>query len=278
MKICLLNYLHVLIQQHILLKKGNYLAPQYSTYNMADMLVGITEYPNPIETGVWHSHERSLISFVLKGKNLESRTCKQISRTPGHISFYHIGEPHQNIYIKFPSKHISIEFENSFYSRYDLTEEGIYSAINKSPDGVFLFTKILKEIVIDDQVSQSSIEMMLLDLVHTSFKTKDISGGWIVKINEILCDKWNEQVSLAELARETHIHPVTISKHFRQYFSCTFGEYTRKLKVEKAMTLIKSSKSSLTDIAYLCGFADQSHFTRIFKQQTGFLPKEYQKL
>jgi len=265
-------------QQLILLKKGNYLAPQYTTHIMADMLVGITEYPNPIETGIWHSHERSLISFVLKGKNLEHRAGKQISRTPGNVNFYHAGEPHQNIYTQFPSKHISIEFESTFYSQYDLTEAKIEQAINKTPDAVFLFTKILKELLINDQVSQSSIEMMILDLVHISLKKVNASGSWTTKIREMLYDKWNECPTLTELARETCTHPVTISKHFRQYFSCTLGEYTRKLKVEKAMALMKSSKSSLTNVAYACGFADQSHFSRVFKQQTGFLPREYQNL
>jgi len=265
-------------QQFILLKKGNYLAPQYITYDIAGILVGITEYPDPIETGIWHSHERSLISFVLKGKNLENRTSTQISRTPGDINFYHAGELHQNIYVQFPSKHVSIELESGFYSQYELTEAEIEHAIDKTPDAILLFTRILKELVINDQVSQSSIEMMILDLVHTSFKMKNASGRWTTKIREILNDKWNEYPSLAELAMETRTHPVTISKYFRQYFSCTLGEYTRKLKVEKAMALMKSSKSSLTDIAYACGFADQSHFSRIFKQQTGFLPKEYQKL
>jgi AraC family transcriptional regulator len=265
-------------QQFILLKKGNYLAPHYTTHAMADMLVGITEYPDPIKTGVWHSHERSLISFVLKGKNLENRSGKQISRTPGDINFYHAGEPHQNIYVQFPSKHVSIELESGFYSRHALTEAKIEQAINRTPDALFLFARILKELAINDQVSQSSIETMILDLVHTSFKMEKASGSWATKIREILHDKWNEHPGLAELAKETSTHPVTISKHFRQYFSCTLGEYIRKLKVEKAMTLMKSSKTPLTDIAYACGFADQSHFSRVFKQQTGFLPKEYQKL
>jgi len=34
---------------------------------------------------------------------------------------------------------------------------------------------------------------------------------------------------------------------------------------------------SLTDIAYLTGFSDQSHFTRIFKKFTGSNPSEYRR-
>ncbi|MFV8347795.1 AraC family transcriptional regulator [Flavobacterium sp. ZB4P13] len=38
------------------------------------------------------------------------------------------------------------------------------------------------------------------------------------------------------------------------------------------------NSASLTDISFECGFADQSHFIRTFKQQTGFLPKKFQNL
>ncbi|MEW6737177.1 MAG: helix-turn-helix domain-containing protein [Acidobacteriota bacterium] len=42
--------------------------------------------------------------------------------------------------------------------------------------------------------------------------------------------------------------------------------------------MIKNSQMSLTEIALHCGFADQSHFTRNFKEITGFLPKEFRKI
>ena len=40
---------------------------------------------------------------------------------------------------------------------------------------------------------------------------------------------------------------------------------------------MKQNQYSLTEIAYLTGFSDQSHFTRIFKQHTGKSPSAYKK-
>jgi AraC family transcriptional regulator len=91
-------------------------------------------------------------------------------------------------------------------------------------------------------------------------------------------DRWQETLTLQELAQELQLHPVTISKHFPKYFNCTLGEYMRKVKIEKALTQIRTSPESLTEIAYACGFFDQSHFIKAFKQVTGFLPKAYKKL
>ncbi|HWK05009.1 MAG TPA: AraC family transcriptional regulator [Puia sp.] len=91
-------------------------------------------------------------------------------------------------------------------------------------------------------------------------------------------DRWNELLSLQDLSVVVGVHPVTISKHFSRYFNCTLGQYMRKLRINKAISLVKSSGTSLTDISYECGFADQSHFIRTFKHMTGFLPMQYQRL
>ena len=56
------------------------------------------------------------------------------------------------------------------------------------------------------------------------------------------------------------------------------AEYMRKLKTEKALSMIRFPENSLTSIAYACGFFDQSHFTRIFKQLNGILPSKYKNL
>jgi AraC family transcriptional regulator len=98
------------------------------------------------------------------------------------------------------------------------------------------------------------------------------------KIVELLNDNWNSEISLSDLAFVANVHPKTISKHFPRYFNCTLGEYRRIIKVDKSLSLIKTSNLSLTEIAYECGFYDQSHFTATFKYMTGFRPKEFQKI
>ncbi|NJL41246.1 MAG: AraC family transcriptional regulator [Leptolyngbyaceae cyanobacterium SM1_4_3] len=38
---------------------------------------------------------------------------------------------------------------------------------------------------------------------------------------------------------------------------------------------MRSQKLSISDIAIECGFSNQSHLTKVFKQQTGTTPKSY---
>ena len=122
--------------------------------------------------------------------------------------------------------------------------------------------------------------MFFLNLVHRAQKLqqKERLPSWVKTIRALLQDRCTEKITLQELAAVADVHPVTISKYFPAYFSCTLGDYMRKLNVEKALRLIKDPGVSLSGVTYACGFADQSHFIRTFKHYTGFLPAAYQKL
>ena len=41
--------------------------------------------------------------------------------------------------------------------------------------------------------------------------------------------------------------------------------------------MIANKENSITDIAYACGFQSVRSFNRIFKEEIGCTPKEYQK-
>lgn len=262
------------------LDRGHYLGKVVDIFYADGIIVGTTTYPKEAFTGQMHYHDNLHISFVLQGGSIEKRVGSEYERLPGNIMFYRAGEAHQNIQKVFPSKNINLEIENEFLKKYDISEESIKRGITHFPDGKFLMLKIYKELSESDSLSVASINMLFLDLVINAEKRnyKREFPSWIKIIYEMLNDQWNEKLTLPDLARAANVNPITISKHFHKYFSCTLGEYMRKLKIEKSMFMINSTTDSLTEIAYACNFADQSHFTRTFKQLTGFLPKQYKKL
>ena len=226
-----------------------------------------------------HYHENPHICFLLQGGDIESRSHRSYERKTGDIYFYYAGETHSSISRKSISKNTVIEFGKTFLGKYGLSESQIDTAVRHNLDAKFLILKMQKEMLIDDGWSPLTIQTLLLNLVNYSSESYDKAvPKWVQSLADFLNDKWNEKVTLQELSTATATHPVTISKHFRKYFSCTLGEYLRKRRIDKSIPLIKDSRMSLTEIALHCGFADQSHFTRTFKQLTGFLPKEFRNI
>ena len=125
-------------------------------------------------------------------------------------------------------------------------------------------------------------ESLLVNVFNNYLKNKKNSKkkipAWAQELKEIIQDHIDTNLSLKELSKGLEINPSYLSREFSKYFEdLSFGEYIRKSRIEKAIELMQSSGYSLTEIAYLTGFSDQSHFTRIFKKHTGQNPSVYRK-
>jgi AraC-like DNA-binding protein len=146
-------------------------------------------------------------------------------------------------------------------------------------DGLYSWAKHLHQL---KHTQAGPVEQMLLEVYHKYIKESKSKKApeWAKELKEMIQDQLdtNMALSLQQVSDELEINPTYLSREFSKYFeNLSFGEYIRKLRIEKAMHLMGSTDYSLTEIAYLTGFSDQSHFTRIFKKQTGQTPTLYKK-
>jgi len=75
---------------------------------------------------------------------------------------------------------------------------------------------------------------------------------------------------------------VTLSAgHFSRAFKQTFGDtphgHVMRRRVEAAKAMMLKSAEPLSQIAYLCGFADQAHFSRTFRKLAGATPLAWRR-
>jgi AraC family transcriptional regulator len=258
-------------------KKGEYSGNVTALHDERGVLSSITTYDQNNFNGTWHYHENTHISLVMYGGCLEKKK-EGYERLPGMLTFYHAAEPHQVMQVSGRSRHINLEIERKFLAENGLDEHQVGKAVTSNPDGKFLLLKMQHELLSADTVTGISIRMLLLDFICGTEKVKSTPPAWIRRIHDLLEASWSKQVDLESLSAAAGVHPVTVCKYFHRYFGCTLGQYLRKLKTEKALAMISQGGYSLSEITYRCGFADQSHFIRTFKQYTGLLPRKYQGL
>lgn len=144
-------------------------------------------------------------------------------------------------------------------------------------DALYSWAKHLQK----EKHTQQPVEYLFLDVFNTFIKQKSSlkkTPGWVKELKEIIQDQVDTNLNLAEISKSLDINPSYLSREFSKHFNnLSFGEYIRKQRIEKAIEFMRSSTHSLTEIAYLTGFSDQSHFTRIFKKQTGQNPSVFRK-
>lgn len=146
-------------------------------------------------------------------------------------------------------------------------------------DALYSWAKFLK----NQRHTQNPSEQLLIEIYRKFLKEKPAGKkvpAWVGELREMIQDQIDTDLSLSlqEVSESIQIHPAYLSREFSKYFDgFSFGEYLRKLRVEKAIKLLENADYTLSEIAYLTGFSDQSHFTRIFKKHTGFSPGVYKK-
>jgi AraC family transcriptional regulator len=98
---------------------------------------------------------------------------------------------------------------------------------------------------------------------------------WLRTAEELLRARSGERIRLSDLAAEVGVHPAHLARVFRAHHGVSVGEYGRRVRLTRAAEEIAAGDAPLAAIAARAGFADQSHFTRLFREYVGMTPARY---
>lgn len=230
----------------------------------------------------WHYHENAYFYYHLKGHLVEVNKKKSFICRPGTILFHHWQDPHYNTRFSTDARFLHVELEKPWFQKHGLSIERLGGSTQLTNISLkSLFIKMYRECMINDELTCCSIDGLLLqtfsEMLRRYPQTEPSTPHWVKKIKDILREHKGEKITLQYLSSEINVHPVHLSREFPRYFQMTFGEYYRKIKLERSVQLLGCMKFSLTDIAYDCGYADQSHFIRSFKAAFGITPSKYRQ-
>src|SRR5262249_2353682 len=97
----------------------------------------------------------------------------------------------------------------------------------------------------------------------------------LASAEERLRARGREKVALGELAQAAGVHPAHLARTFRSRYGVSVGEYGRRLRLAWTVGELARGERPLAEVALEAGFADQSHFTRVFKRYVGSTPARY---
>jgi AraC-like DNA-binding protein len=84
-------------------------------------------------------------------------------------------------------------------------------------------------------------------------------------------------VSTRDCAKITRLSASYFSRAFKVSFGETFSKYVARRRTERAQEMMVMTDERLCEIALSCGFADQSHFTRVYQRQVGSSPASWRR-
>jgi AraC-like DNA-binding protein len=111
---------------------------------------------------------------------------------------------------------------------------------------------------------------------HTTQRPEPAATVCLAEVRRRLADELEQPPSLAELAAAVGVSRFQLLRRFASVYGCTPHAWLTQQRAERARSLVRAGVP-LSEAAAACGFADQSHMTRIFTRQFGFTPGAWQR-
>lgn len=86
-----------------------------------------------------------------------------------------------------------------------------------------------------------------------------------------------KEASLQQIARECGLSVSYFSRAFKVSTGLTPHDWLQRRRVSRAKELLLAGNAPLAEIALTCGFADQSHLTRVFARLAGNTPHAWRR-
>ena len=121
--------------------------------------------------------------------------------------------------------------------------------------------------------SFSVLSNMILTDHHKSIQPQSID-----LIKKYVDDHFTEHdFSINKMSQDLSYNYKYISHVFKKQTGIGIIEYLNTIRIQNACTIMEQGFTSISDIAYTCGYSDSQYFSKIFKGKMGMAPSQYIK-
>lgn len=132
----------------------------------------------------------------------------------------------------------------------------------------------------------AKITTLLLDILIESNGEERLSSKVILPqtdyeglrvVEHHIMSNLKKDLPIAELAILAGFNGSKLKRDFKQVYGTTIFKYLTRLRMEKAVSLIRAEGLSVAEAAYEVGYSNPQHFTKAFKRTLGYLPSKLKK-
>ncbi|MDG1642864.1 helix-turn-helix domain-containing protein [Klebsiella huaxiensis] len=124
---------------------------------------------------------------------------------------------------------------------------------------------------------------LLLDAIVTAGKPTQQAEStlreeaMIKKGIDFINQHFDQPLTLSEVASHTGMSYSWFSRLFKKVSRHNFKEYLTLVRLNKARTLLRDTRTPITDISHSCGFQEHKYLIAAFNKYCGVTPTEYRK-
>jgi AraC family transcriptional regulator len=228
----------------------------------------------------WHEHRDASICFVVSGTYAERMRARDHECPPHAMVFKPAGERHADDFGRDggrcllmevgPERLRTLEPVSDITARPKLVRNAKLAALGH---------QIYREFLWGDSLSPLAVEGLILEvLVEAARAGREPARPrppWLRQAHDLIHESVGQALTLSSIAREVGVHPAHLARTFRAHYRRSIGDYVRRLRIERAARELSGGGASIAEIGLRAGFFDQSHFSRVFRDQTGLTPAAF---
>jgi len=225
-----------------------------------------------------HEHELAYFTVVLNGDYLEGDHGRLEELSPFTATFNPSGIAHSTVIGPAGASFFTVELRDHHLRQLDVRlpsgtqiDRGAGSILWP---GLRLYSAF-KSRTADALLLESQVLEMLSAISRPA--REKAAPRWLSHVKARLHDEFRDNLRMRDLANDAGVHPVHLARVFRSVEKQTPGDYLQRLRIRAACDLLGRWDCSLATIAADCGFADQSHFTRVFRKLAGTTPAQFRR-
>jgi AraC-like DNA-binding protein len=220
-----------------------------------------------------HDHERPFLCSLIAGRYEERIAGRRRTHAPMAVLLHGAGARHADA-LTAGGRLFGITLGRAWDDR--LAElprfDGVLAV--SEPRTAGLLGRLRQESRSGLRCADLAVEGLLLEVLSLLARTPESSAGAVRRAEEALRAHLTQPLRLGQLASLAGSEPGALARGFRRIHGVGPMGYLQRLRVLEAERLI-ALDVPLVDVAAACGFADQSHLTRVFKRITGSTPARW---
>ena len=101
------------------------------------------------------------------------------------------------------------------------------------------------------------------------------NDSFIYDVVNFISKNMSHDITLKDIAAVMNYEPHYFSSLFHEHFCMNFKNFVNLFRFERACMLLADKENSVTHVAEACGFGSIRNFNRVFKNLSGYTPKEF---
>lgn len=103
----------------------------------------------------------------------------------------------------------------------------------------------------------------------------DTGNFYVEQTKRYLVTHLTQELRVADVAQAVGLSPSYLSRLFKLCTGQTMRSFLTAERIKTAQRLLVTEGTTISQIASLLRFCDQSHFTKVFRERTGLTPRQY---